>query len=255
MRECASNKPKAAKGTMDRSARDRLILEHLPQVEHVAKRIYAKLPASVEFCDMVSVGILGLIDALEKFDLARGIKLKTFAEYRIRGAMLDSLRQLDWTPRALRRQSRTMETTCQSLEQSLGRRATDEEKCKTLGFSFEKFHRLEGTMTRMNVRSLEETAGDCDDQERASPLRCLAGPLQGSPTSTLQKAEVCGILDKAIDALPGKERLVISLYYYDELTMLDIGHILGVNESRISQIHGHAIHRLRARLKALSLAA
>ena len=204
---------------------------------------------------MVSAGILGLIDALEKFDFARGIKLKTFAEYRIRGAMLDSLRQLDWAPRTLRRQSRAMETTCRSLEQSLGHPATDEEKCDTLGFSLEKFHRLEEKIARMNVRSLEETAGDCDDQERASLLRYLAGPLHGSPSCSLQKAEVREILERAIDALPRRERLVMSLHYYDELTMLDISEILGVNESRISQLHGSAIHRLRARLKGLNLAA
>jgi RNA polymerase sigma factor for flagellar operon FliA len=254
MRQSRSTTPEANANILDHEARDRLILAHLPQVERLAKRIYYKVPANVDLADLVSAGILGLICAIAKFDPTRGIKLKTFAEYRIRGAMLDSLRDLDWAPRELRVESRTMQAVFRSLEQRLGRLATEEEKCDALGISLSEFHRLTERMVRMNVGSLEDTAAQGEPKIQPLLKRITDSPHR-LPSTILEKSETRGILDVAIEDLPKRERLVISLYYFDELTMAEIGEILAVNESRISQMHSRAVHRLRARLKGLDMAA
>lgn len=238
----------------DEAARQQLIVDHLPQVEHIARRIFSKVPANVALEDLIGAGTIGLIDAVEKYDPARGIKFKTFSEHRIRGAMLDSLRDLDWAPRSLRAESRSLINNCRNLEQRLGRAATDEEKCREQGISIEAFHRLTDKIARMTVGSLENTPVH-GDKEGQSMLKRIPDAPHLIPSSIFEKAEIRNILISAIDDLPKKERLVISLYYYDELTMLEIGEILGVNESRVSQLHSRAIHRLKARLRGMDLAA
>jgi RNA polymerase sigma factor FliA len=235
-------------------AREKLILEHLPQVEHLAKRIYHKVPASVELDDLVSVGILGLIDAIEKFDPTRGIKLKTFSEHRIRGAMLDSLRDLDWAPRELRTKSRKMLSKYSSLEQRLGRLATQNEKCDALGISLSEFHRLTTLMARLNVGSLDDTPSQ-GEHFYQSPSTIIPDSPRRLPFTLFENLETCGILDDAIKKLPRRERLIILLYYYDDLTMAQIGQIMDVNESRVSQMHASAIRRLKARLRGKDMAA
>jgi RNA polymerase sigma factor for flagellar operon FliA len=239
---------------MDQAEREQLIFDHMTQVEHIAKRIYGKVPANVELGDLISAGTIGLLDAVEKYDPARGIKFKTFSEHRIRGAMLDSLRDLDWAPRSLRAESRALVNLCRSLEQRLGRAATDEEKCQEQGISLEEFHQLSDKLSRLNVGSLESTTVPGEKDGQTLLKRIPDGPHM-IPSNIFERSETREILISAIDALPRKERLVVSLYYYDELTMLEIGEILGVNESRISQLHSRAMQRLRTRLRGLERAA
>jgi RNA polymerase sigma factor FliA len=234
--------------------RDQMILEHLKQVESIAKRICRKIPGCIELDDLISAGILGLINAIEKFNPEQGVKLKTFAEHRIRGAILDSLRDLDWAPRDLRHKNRNMQTVCGSLEQRLGRAATDEEKCDAMGINLNELHRLTDCIERMHVGSLE-TMLYCEDNNITALDNCVADSSGSCPSEAYEKHEMRTIMDAAIDDLPKRERMVVSLYYYEQITMAQIAIIMGVNESRISQVHARAMQRLRMRLHSLHSAA
>ncbi len=234
--------------------RDQLILKHLGQVKILARRISNKIPASVEYADLVSAGILGLIEAIEKFDPMREIKFKTFAEYRIQGAMLDSLRNLDWAPRGLRVKHKKMQAVCGSLEQRLGRTATEEEKCSALGINLASYHRLTGSMAGMSMNSLE-TLMDTKDQRNLTLSKGIPDSPNTLPSALYEKYETSNIIGEAIAELPNRERLIISLYYYEQASMAMIGKILGVNESRISQVHASAMRRLKIRLRSMNVAA
>jgi len=234
--------------------REQMILEHLKQVESIAKRICRKIPACIELDDLVSAGILGLINAIEKFDPEHGVKLKTFAEHRIRGAILDSLRDLDWAPRDLRHKNRNMQTVCSSLEQRLGRAATDEEKSDAMGINLNELHRLTDGIERMQVRSLE-TMLHSEDSKNTELNNCVADSSGNCPSEAYEKHEMRTIMDAAIDDLPKRERMVVYLYYYEQITMAQIAKIMGVNESRISQVHARAMQRLRMRLHSMHSAA
>ncbi len=233
---------------------ERLILENLAQVKIIAKRIYRKIPAGVEMSDLVSIGTLGLIEAIKKFNPKHGVRLRTYAEYRIRGAMLDSLRSLDWAPRSLRSENRKMQAVCGALEQTLGRVSTEEEKSEALGISIAEYQEMSEDMVRMNVDSLD-MAIDSNDQKGQS----LSGSIPDSPNvrpyAIFEKSEIRDLISKAVNNLSKRERLIVSLYYYEELTMREIGAILGVNESRISQMHSNAIRRMKEKLKALNATA
>ena len=234
------------------SERDALILEHMAQIKYIAQRISTKLPAHVELNDLVGTGVLGLLDAIEKFDPNRGVKFKTYAELRIKGAILDSLRNLDWAPRSLRKKSKDLERVCHDLEQRLGRPATDKEICDEMAVSLEEFYELVDQLKGLNLGSFQELAGH-DDEKNGDPLvTYIPDAPQLDPFFMFQKSEVKGILSSAIDLLPKKERLVISLYYFDELTMKEIGKVLGVNESRVSQLHTKAMLRLRSKLRKMN---
>ena len=229
--------------------RDQLILEHLPQIKYIAQRISTKLPSHVELNDLVSAGILGLLDAISKFDVSRGVKFKTYAELRIKGAILDSLRNLDWAPRSLRKKSKDLEKVYRELEQKLGRPASDKEVCDEMEISLEEYYELIDQIKGLNLGSFQELAPH-DDEKNSEPLvRYVPDAPQMDPFFMFHKSEIRGILGGAIDALPKKERLVVSLYYYDELTMKEIGRVLGVNESRVSQLHTKAMLRLRNKLR------
>jgi len=232
--------------------RETLILEHMPQIKYIAQRISTKLPAHVELNDLIGTGVLGLLDAIEKFDPNRGVKFKTYAELRIKGAILDSLRNLDWAPRSLRKKSKDLEKIYHDLEQRLGRPATDKEICDEMQISLEEFYELVDQIKGLNLGSFQEIAGQ-DDEKSGEPLVKYAPDApQMDPFFMFQKSEVKGILGTAIDTLPKKERLVISLYYFDELTMKEIGKVLGVNESRVSQLHTKAMLRLRSKLRKMN---
>jgi RNA polymerase sigma factor for flagellar operon FliA len=230
--------------------RDELILEHLPQIKYIAQRISTKLPSHVELNDLISAGILGLLDAIEKFDPDRGVKFKTYAELRIKGAILDSLRNLDWAPRSLRKKSKDLERVYRELEQRLGRPATDREVCDAMEITLEEFYELVDQIKGLNLGSFHELSGQDDDKNGGEPLvKYVPDAPQMNPFFLFHKSEIQGILGGAIDTLPKKERLVVSLYYYDELTMKEIGKVLGVNESRVSQLHTKAMLRLRTKLR------
>ncbi len=229
--------------------RDQLILEHLPQIKYIAQRISAKLPSHVELNDLVSAGVLGLLDAIEKFDPSRGVKFKTYAELRIKGAILDSLRNLDWAPRSLRKKSKDLERVYKDLEQRLGRPATDKEVCEAMAISLDEFYDLVDQIKGLNLGSFQDLASQEDDKNSEPLVKYIPDAPQMDPFFVFQRSEIRNILSVAIDCLPKKERLVVSLYYYDELTMKEIGKVLGVNESRVSQLHTKAMLRMRTKLR------
>jgi RNA polymerase sigma factor FliA len=234
--------------------REQIILEHLKQVEAIAKRIHSKIPAGVDYADLFGAGILGLIDAAGKFDPSYGVKFKTFAEYRIRGAILDSLRDLDWAPRNLRIKSRRMQSVCGSLEQHLGRGATEEEKCKALGIDMAEYYRCTDCMVGLNLNSLE-TLMDAEDEKNLVFSNGIPDLSSELPFALYERSETKNIIIEAIGELPKKERIIIFLYYYEQVSMANIGKILGVNESRVSQLHTIATRRLKKRLHSLNAAA
>lgn len=232
--------------------RDALILEHLPQIKYIAQRISTKLPSHVELNDLVSAGILGLLDAIEKFDPNRGVKFKTYAELRIKGAILDSLRNLDWAPRSLRKKSKDLEKVYRELEQRLGRAASDKEVCEAMEIPLEEFYELVDQIKGLNLGSFQELSGQEEDKNSEPLVKYIPDAPQMDPFFVFHKTEIQGILGTVIDTLPKKERLVVSLYYFDEMTMKEIGKVLGVNESRVSQLHTKAMLRLRTKLRRVN---
>ncbi|MFQ5738024.1 MAG: FliA/WhiG family RNA polymerase sigma factor [Acidobacteriota bacterium] len=232
--------------------RDRQILQHLPQIRYIAQRIAVRLPSEVQLEDLMSAGVLGLMDAVEKFDANKGVQFKTYAEVRIRGAILDSLRGLDWAPRSLRKKSKEVERTYAALEQRFGRPASDEEMAKALGMELRAFHSLLDQLNGLNIGHFQLVAseGEVVDQDDL-PLKYVPTSHEESPFETVQKNEMRRLLAKAIQRLPEREQLVVSLYYYEELTMKEIGQILGVNESRVSQLHTRCMLRLRGKIQAM----
>jgi RNA polymerase sigma factor FliA len=227
--------------------REQLILKHLPQIRYIAQRISTKLPSHVELNDLVSAGVLGLLDAIEKFDPNRGVRFKTYAELRIKGAILDSLRNLDWAPRALRKKSKNLEKAYRNLEQQLGRPASDKEVSDEMGIPLEEFYELVSRIKGLNPSSFQELASQEDDRNVEPPTTHIAVVSQTDPFRLFEKSECQSILARAIDRLPKKERLVVSLYYYEDLSMKEIGKVLGVNESRVSQLHTNAMIRMCTR--------
>jgi RNA polymerase sigma factor FliA len=227
--------------------REALIEAHLPQVRFIAERLAAKLPPSVDREDLYGAGVLGLLDAVDKFDPARGVMFKTYAEMRVRGAMLDSLRVLDWAPRSMRRRAREVESVYARLEQEKGRPAGEEEVAAELGVSIREFHAL-----LADLRGLTITGFDSDDgEEPGLAARHHYKDVSRTPLSVFEQSETREQLAVAVEGLPERERQVVSLYYVEELTMKEIGSVLGVTESRVSQIHTQAVLRLRAALAPL----
>ncbi|PIQ98794.1 MAG: FliA/WhiG family RNA polymerase sigma factor [Nitrospinae bacterium CG11_big_fil_rev_8_21_14_0_20_45_15] len=231
--------------------RDEVIKEYAPMIKYVANRIALRLPPHIEVDDLISVGVLGLIDAISKYDSTRGAKFKTYAEFRVRGAILDELRSMDWVPRSVRQKASTMDAIVQKLQAQLGRPPEDEEIAQEMGVSMDDFYGAINQTRSMPLLSLEDLGISKDTGEQQSLLDCLAGKSEADPQTQLRLTELKGIIAKAIDTLPEKERLMISLYYYEELTMKEIGEVLGITESRVSQIHSKAVFRLRSKLKAV----
>jgi RNA polymerase sigma factor for flagellar operon FliA len=237
----------AAKTSLEK--RNEMILEYLPLVKFIAGRIASRLPNHIETCDLVNAGIIGLIDAIEKFDAGRKIKFKTYAEFRVKGAILDELRSLDWVPRSTRQKASRLEKAYAELEQRLGRAASDAEMIEHMGITVEEFDILLRDAKGVALISLEDLqARDHDDHYERNLLEYLADPEALTPSQLINLDQIYRIVAETIDQIPEKERLVISLYYYEELTMKEIGEILSITESRVSQIHTKAILRLRGRL-------
>jgi len=228
--------------------RDRLLLEHLPTVRYLARRIHERLPQHVELEDLISAGVVGLIDAFSKFDHSKKVQFKSYAQFRIRGAILDSLRTLDWSPRELRRKGRAVEEAIRSTTQRLGRAPAEQEIAAEMQLSLPEFQQLLGDLKGLEIGSLHmERTEDSGDQE----LTYVPGAPEDDPLFRCLKGELKQRLADAIEDLPERERLVLTLYYYEELTMKEIGLTLGVVESRVSQIHSAAVLRLRVALAAL----
>jgi RNA polymerase sigma factor for flagellar operon FliA len=230
---------------MTAAEREALINETLPLIKHIAHRVATRLPSNVELHDLINAGVLGLLDAIDKFEPERNVKFKTYAEVRIRGAILDSLRNLDWAPRSLRKKSRDLERTYADLSQKLGRPATDEEMSEAIGEDLEDFHALVDQLHGLTIGSFENLS---DGEDSDSYLNYYPDDGSNDPYAKFQTNELTRLLIAAIEDLPEKERLVLSLYYYEEFTMKEIGALLGVNESRVSQLHTKAMLRLRGKL-------
>jgi len=232
---------------LDFTKKDRLIMEYSPLVKYIAHRIAMRLPPQIEINDLINSGILGLIDAIEKFDPSREVKFKTYAEIRIKGAILDELRAMDWIPRSIRKIINRLVDAYHELEQQLGRPARDEEIAEQLGLKIEEFYELLKQAAGVPLISLDGLVNH--DEKKRNILNCLEDPKSANALGALGLSEIKDVIAKAIDDLPEKEKQVISLYYYDELTMKEIGRVLDLTESRVSQIHTKAILRLRVRIK------
>lgn len=231
-------------------ARDRLILHYAPLVKYVAGRLYVRVPSNIEQADLVSSGILGLIDAIEKFDLSKNIKFETYAIARIKGAIIDELRALDWIPRSVRLRAKELERVYALLEGRLKRAPTDDEVAKELKVSKAKLRDMLSRIGSTAVVALDETFSVGKDKEgRVGLIDIVEDKTSVEPARMFEIGEMKELLAHAIDRLPEREKTVIALYYYEGLTLKEIGEVLGVTESRVSQMHTRAILQLRAKLK------
>ena len=216
-------------------------------IKYIASRIASRLPKHIEIHDMINSGVLGLLDAVEKFDAAKGVKFETYAEYRIKGAMLDSLRAMDWVPRSIRKVASMLETTSADLEKKFGRPATNDEVAKAMDLGSERFYKIMNRISHIATISLEQDSQN--PGSRHSLLDRLVDEGHLMPSDRLDHEELNGMISSNIERLPEKERTVISLYYFNELTMKEIGRRLKLTESRVSQIHTKAVGRLRGKLR------
>lgn len=232
---------------LDEQEREQLLLEHLPQVHYVARRIHFRLPPQVLFEDLVHAGILGLIDAVKKYDPAKNVRLKHYAEFRIRGAILDSLRLVDWSPRALRRQARRLDQAVSQIRTRLGRDPSDEEIAAELQMSLENLQQLRAKLRGLDLGSLQAESGDDSRREEIE----LCESKDEDPYQQALRSEMASLLAHAMSELPARQRQVLALYHFHELTMKEVGRILSIGESRVSQIHSAALLRLRTRLPKL----
>ena len=238
----------------DRALRDRLILTYAPLVKFVAGRLGSGLPAHVDEGDLVSYGLLGLIGAIERYDPDREIKFETYAISRIKGAIIDELRALDWVPRSVRTRARDIERAIGELERKLHRAPTDEEISEKLGITTDE---LEGSLTeisRSSIAALDELWTATAGGDQVALIDTIEDEAAPDPQGTLSVTEQKEALADAIARLPEREKLVVTLYYYEELTLREIGEVLGVTESRVSQLHTKAVLRLKARLSGGSRA-
>ncbi len=222
----------------DAAHREKLILEYAPLVKTIAGRLAMRLPQHVNQEDLTSAGIMGLLDAVDKFDEDKGVAFKSYAEFRIRGAMLDELRSMDWVPRSVRRNARRLEAAYSKVENEYMRPASDEEVACELGMDLDGFYNL-----------IDETRGISVICEEEAGQLLQQGISEQTPSESLDLVELRDVMAKAIEGLPENERMVVSLYYYEELTMREIGEIMDYTESRISQLHTKAVLRLRAGLR------
>jgi RNA polymerase sigma factor for flagellar operon FliA len=235
---------------MDRKKRDEFIMKYAPLVKNIVERISARLPSHLNVKeDLINVGVIGLISSIEKFDKKRNVKFETYASFRIRGAVLDELRARDWMPRSTRNKHSKLEESFSSLQKLLGRPPDEEEMCRYLNISLEKYHKVLDEAKGITLLSSEDLPPDY--RENYKNYDFLEDIEHKNPFLFLATNELKGILKKAIDALPEKERLVLSLYYYEELTMKEIGRVVNLTESRVCQLHTQAILRLRGSLKEL----
>ncbi|GHC85221.1 RNA polymerase sigma factor WhiG [Streptomyces flavofungini] len=236
------------KTTGDGRLREQLILHYSPLVKYVAGRVSVGLPPNVEQADFVSSGVFGLIDAIEKFDIDRSIKFETYAITRIRGAMIDELRALDWIPRSVRQKARNVERAYATLEARLRRTPSEGEVAAEMGIQVEELHAVFSQLSLANVVALEELLHVGGEGDRLSLMDTLEDTAADNPVEVAEGRELRRLLARAINTLPEREKTVVTLYYYEGLTLAEIGNVLGVTESRVSQIHTKSVLQLRAKL-------
>ncbi len=233
--------------------RNELIMLYAPQIKYIAHRVAARLPSHIELEELINAGVLGLIDAIEKFDLSRNIQFKTYAEIRVRGAMLDELRAQDWVPRSVRQKINTLARAYAHLEQLYGRPATSEEVAAELGLTVGELTILESKAQGLPLISLNDHFDRDDDDDRCLQ-DSITDPDARDAAEEFDEKWVKEVIERELDLIPPRERTVVSLYYFDELTMKEIGVVLGVTESRISQIHTKALLRLKGKLETAGVA-
>ena len=241
--------PAAAGASALNSEQERILLEHLPIVRFLARRIHERLPQHVDIEDLVSAGVVGLMDAFQKFDPGKKVQFRSYAQFRIRGAILDSLRTLDWSPRELRRKGRAVEEAIRVLTARAGRAPGEAEVALEMGLALEDYQQLLGDLKGLEIGTLHMERNEDSGEEE---LAYVPGRPEEDPLFRCLRGELEERLSEAIANLPDRERLVMTLYYYEEMTMREIGLALGVVESRVSQVHASAVVHLRSALKDLA---
>ncbi len=236
------------KRTLNQEIREKIIKQYAPLVKYVAGKIIAGMPGNIEFDDLVGYGVFGLLDAIEKFDPEKHVKFKTYAVTRIRGAIFDELRTLDWIPRSVRQKAREMEDTIARLEAQKGGSSSDVEIAKSMGLDVKDFQKLVLKLSGTTVLSLNEMWQGQESGEKIAIIDNIEAPKNLNPEFIIEKEEIKHVIVTSIKELPDKERKVLILYYYEDLTLKEIGAVLGVTESRVSQLHTKAVMRLRGKL-------
>ncbi len=232
----------AAKKTQD--LREKIIIEYAPLVKIVAGRLGMYLGYNVEYDDLVGYGVFGLIDAIDKFDFSKDVKFETYASLRIRGAILDQIRKMDWIPRTIRQKQKKIDAAIKNVETATGRAATDTEVAESLGISEDEYADWQTQMAVTNVVSLDEFI----EQGTEAPIKDTGRSQMDSPEEALEKEELKKMLAESLELLTEKERKVIVLYYYEELTLKEISNVLEVSEPRVSQLHVRALQKMKAKL-------
>ena len=233
---------------VDGKLRDQLIMDYAPLIRFVAQRIASRLPSNIDIDDLISAGVIGLMDAIEKYDPSRDNKFKTYAEFRIRGAILDELRSQDWVPRSVRDKAKRIERAYAELEQRYGRAVTDTEISDALGMELDDYHEMVAKVKAVTLLSVDDLSVPYQN-ERKSLLDLIESSNSRNPFAQLKSKSVRNLLMANIEELPEKQKLVLSLYYYEDLNLKEIGRILEVTESRVSQLHTQAVEKLRSKLK------
>lgn len=235
---------------MDKTERDKLIMQYAPLVKTIAGRMTCKLPIdAADREDLINVGIIGLMEALDKFDRNRNVQFETFARFRIRGAILDELRARDWVPRSIRHKDSNLENAINALKKKLGRQPDEDEIADYLGLTLEQYFKMLDDTKDIHIVSQEDLAPDYLESHSVADV--MEAVNRGNPFDLFAGKELKHELKRVIEDLPAKEKLVVSLYYYDELTMREIGRILDLTESRVCQLHAQATLRLRSAMKNL----
>jgi len=239
------------KKNKDARIRDFFVKQYAPLVKYVAGKVAIGMPHTVEFDDLVGFGVFGLFDAINKFDPEKNVKFKTYAVTRIRGAIFDELRSIDWVPRSVRQKTREIEEAIHRLEAGLGRAATDQEISDELGISIDDFHKNILKISGTSILSLNDVWFTGEENDKVSIVDSIESPQSLNPETIVEKEEIRRVIVDAIHELPENEKQVLVLYYYEDLTLKEIGKVLEVTESRVSQLHTKAIMRLRAKLTSI----
>ncbi len=237
-------------GRIPADLKEQIILQHAPLIRYIVNRIAIRLPSHIDLDDLHNTGVIGLMDAIDKYNPDKNCKFKTYAEFRIKGAILDQLRSLDWVPRSIRQKSRRLEQAYTEVEQRLGRSATEQEVAGSLGIDLDEFHFLLNQVRGISMVNLDElrSSGGADQPMHGDIFEDVKAE---NPFTSLKSREMRQAVAECIGILPEKERLVISLYYYEDRNMKEIGGVLGITESRVCQIHTKAVARLRSKLRSL----
>ncbi len=242
--------PTQSWGTTDQGlSRDEMILKYTPLIKYIAHRLAMRLPPHISVDDLVNAGVIGLIDALNKFDPEKKVQFKTYAEFRVKGAMLDELRSLDWVSRSVRQKAAQLEKAFQALEKKKGRAADEEEVAQEMGLSLEGYYSMINEINGVFLTDIGGVRKKIPHFSDEDLLNLLVDEPENHPFNLLSLEELKEVLTRAIEELTPKERTVISLYYYEELTLKEIGEVLGFTESRICQIHTKAILKLRTKIR------